>query len=55
MPCAGAAPEAVDVVDLGFRPHHEVVLAERRAALVALGTEQPVGDNRALWPVWSSR
>lgn len=40
-PHAGAAPEALHVIDLGLRSHHVVVLAKALAALVALRAEQP--------------
>lgn len=41
LPGARTAPETLDVVDLALGPHHEVVLAERRAAFVAFRAEQP--------------
>lgn len=46
LPRARATPETLYVVDFTLRPHHEVVLAERRAALVALGAEQPEKNNK---------
>ncbi len=36
---AGDASEAVDVVDLRFGTHHEIVLTETQATLVTLCTE----------------
>ena len=42
---ARATPETIDVVDLALGSHHEVALAERRPALVALGTEQSENEK----------
>lgn len=39
-PHAGAASEALYVIDLGLCSHHVVIFAEAPAALVALGAEQ---------------
>lgn len=48
LAAAGHAAEALDVVHLGARAHHEVVLAEADAALGALDAVQPAraGDKR---------
>lgn len=42
---ARRTPEALDVVDLRLRAHHEVVLTEGLLALVALGPEYPATDH----------
>lgn len=41
LAAAGHAAETLDVVDLGARPHHEVVLAEADVALCAFDAVQP--------------
>lgn len=56
LPRAGHAPEALHVVDLVARPHHEVVPSEAHAAPRALYAEQPVKEHRAVnHPLWKGK
>lgn len=45
-PHTGGAPEALHVIDLGFRSHHVVIFAKALAALVALRAEKPATHAR---------
>lgn len=47
---ARRAPEALDVVDLGFGAHHEVAPAEPHSALVTFGAEQPAPNDTSTVP-----
>lgn len=46
LPAAHRAPEALDVVHVIARPHHEVAAAEHQVAFGAFDAEQPAKDTR---------